>query len=180
MIVITHCATGGFKASEHALVEFAYLVADHDLQNAGEWVQPLIPRPGTTVEPESCLISGYSESVWETRGALTPEAFEADAWLPGLLEDKPGTIWVAIGQSFQSRFIHQNLPRVSAALAELSFLDLGAALKDWNKEHKEFQDTKLRPASDQLGFRPRNSPENSLDACLRALLVYQHIHQEHT
>ena len=111
---------------------------------------------------------------------MYPAGFELFNPIIPLLEADPEATWVAVGQSFQSRFIHQHLPETSRALAGHPFIDLGAALKDWNKEHKEFQDTKLRPVSDQLGFRPRNSPENSLDACLRALLVYQHIHQEHT
>ncbi len=178
--IITHVETGGFDSKKCAVVEVGLLVLDKNLEVLSGDTIPLIPDPGTIVEPTAAAMNGYDAAIWAQRHAIPStelygklEAhFNAYHDL-GIKEALAAAVHASPAPAFQNKFLFGLEPRLAAEFPQTKF-DIMTTLRAANKSHPKFASAKLVDVGTALGVTVEPGEfDGAYEDCLRALAAWK-------
>ena len=189
--------TGGFSRVEHALIEVAVLLVDHNWEPVDHYQTYVHPEPGKIVEDSAAGVNGYTPESWGYFGDGTDPSDEQLAavvsplvtlaecrqQLSDWVANRGRWHGIAFNKGFDKSWTVEFLPELAAAL-HLEWRDPKTAYQRWKKEQlgvKKLEKgmTKLAAVCSDLQYEAvtgeRWVRHTALDDCYAARFVASHM-----
>lgn len=110
--------TGGVDPSVHALLEFGFVLMDHEFNELTSDSHLVFPEPRMTIHPQAAEKNKYDPALWDEQAvSLATVTDKFMSLLDSIQAQFTGVVW-AHQCSFEERFLRAQMPRAWSRLSD--------------------------------------------------------------